>query len=142
MKIVAIIMCLLFPLSALADEGKIAAIKETQKAPFTGFLFDAAAFAKIEADKQFLIEKCIAEKKLLTDKCDADKKFLNDTCANEKEVIQKSNIVILNGKDNEITRLNVIIADTKPTSKGLWFGLGTAAGVVISLTTVYLVKKL
>ena len=67
-------MCFLFPLSVLADDGKLASIKENQKAPFTGFLFDPTAFAKIEADKQFLIEKCIAEKKLLTDKCDADKK--------------------------------------------------------------------
>jgi hypothetical protein len=142
MKIIAFIMCFLFPLSALADEGKLAAIKEAQKAPFTGFLFDPTAFAKIEADKQFLIEKCTVEKKLLTDKCEADKKFLNDSCAIEKDKTVKSYEVIVKGKDEEIIRLNGIIADTKPTSKGLWLGLGTAAGIVVSLTTVYLVKKL
>ena len=69
-------MCFLFPLTAFAD-GKIASIKETQKAPFTGFLFDATAFAKIEADKQTLIEKYELEKKLLVEKCAAEKDFLN-----------------------------------------------------------------
>ena len=141
MKIIAFIMCFLFPLTAFAD-GKIASIKETQKAPFTGFLFDPTAFAKIEADKQTLIEKYELEKKLLVEKCAAEKDFLNKTCVNEKETIEKSNAVVLKGKDEEIARLNAIIADTKPTSKGLWFGLGTAAGIAISLTTVYLVKKL
>ena len=141
MKIVAFIMCFLFPLTAFAD-GKIASIKETQKAPFTGFLFDPTAFAKIEADKQTLIEKYELEKKLLVEKCAAEKDFLNKTCVNEKETIEKSNAVVLKGKDEEIARLNAIIADTKPTSKGLWFGLGTAAGIAVSLTTVYLVKKL
>ena len=141
MKIIAFIMCFLFPLTAFAD-GKIASIKETQKAPFTGFLFDPTAFAKIEADKQTLIEKYELEKKLLVEKCAAEKDFLNKTCVNEKETIEKSNAVVLKGKDDEIARLNAIIADTKPTSKGLWFGLGTAAGIAISLTTVYLVKKL
>lgn len=142
MKTVAIIMCLLFPLSVFAEEGKLASVKENQKAPFTGFLFDPTAFAKIEADKQFLLEKCAAEKKLLTDKCEADKDFLNKTCANDKDTIQKTNLVIVKGKDDEIARLNGIIADTKPTSKGLWFGLGAATSIVVGLTTVYLVKKL
>ena len=125
MKIVAFIMCFLFPLTAFAD-GKIASIKETQKAPFTGFLFDPTAFAKIEADKQTLIEKYELEKKLLVEKCAAEKDFLNKTCVNEKETIEKSNAVVLKGKDDEIARLNAIIADTKPTSKGLWFEIGRA----------------
>lgn len=142
MKVVAFIMCFLFPLSVFADNGKVASIKQEQKAPFTGFLFDPTAFAKIEADKQFLIDKCEVDKKLLGDKCDADKKFLNDSCAIEKDKIMKTDEVLLKGKDEEIIRLNKIVADMKPTSKGLWFGLGTVTGLVVSFTTVYLVKKL
>ena len=141
MKIVAFIMCFLFPFSAFAD-GKIASIKETQKAPFTGFLFDPTAFAKIEADKQTLIEKYELEKKLLVEKCTAEKEFLNKTCVNEKETIEKSNAVIVKGKDDEIARLNKVIGDMAPPNKGLWIGLGAAAGIAVSLTTVYLIKKL
>ena len=141
-RIIAFIMCFLFPLTAFAEGGKVASIRQEQKAPFTGFLFDATAFAKIEADKQTLIEKYELEKKLLVDKCDAEKKFLNDTCINEKDVLNKTNDIIVKGKDEEITRLNNVIKDLKPTSKGLWFGLGVAGGIAISLTTVYLVKNL
>lgn len=135
-------MCFLFPLTAFAEGGKVASIKQEQKAPFTGFLFDAAAFAKIEADKHTLVEKYELEKKLLADKCEAEKKFLNDTCANEKDVITKSNDIVLKGKDDEITRLNKIIEDMRPPNRGLWFGLGAAAGIAVSFTTIYLVKKL
>ena len=141
-RIIAFIMCFLFPLSAFAEGGKVASIKENQKAPFTGFLFDAAAFAKIEVDKQTIIEKYELEKKLLIEKCEAEKKFLNETCINEKDVLVKTNDVVLKGKDEEITRLNKIIADMAPPNRGLWFGLGTAAGLVVSFTTIYLVKKL
>ena len=141
-KIIAFILCFLFPLSAFADNGKVASIKEGQKAPFTGFLFDATAFAKIEVDKQTIIEKYELEKKLLIEKCEAEKKFLNETCINEKDVLVKTNDVVLKGKDEEIARLNKIIADMAPPNKGLWLGLGAAAGIAVSLTTVYLVKNL
>lgn len=141
-KIIAFILCLLFPLSAFADNGKVASIKEGQKAPFTGFLFDATAFAKIEVDKQTIIEKYELEKKLLIEKCEAEKKFLNETCINEKDVLVKTNDIVLKGKDEEIARLNKIIADMAPPNRGLWFGLGAAAGIAVSLTTVYLVKNL
>ena len=141
-KIIAFILCFLFPLSAFADNGKVASIKEGQKAPFTGFLFDATAFAKIEVDKQTIIEKYELEKKLLIEKCEAEKKFLNETCINEKDVLVKTNDIVLKGKDEEIVRLNKIIADMAPPNRGLWLGLGAAAGIAISLTTVYLVKNL
>ena len=141
-KIIAFILCFLFPLSAFADNGKVASIKQDQKAPFTGFLFDAAAFAKIEVDKQTIIEKYELEKKLLIEKCEAEKKFLNETCINEKDVLVKTNDIVLKGKDEEIARLNKIIADMAPPNRGLWLGLGAAAGIAVSLTTVYLVKNL
>ena len=54
MKIVAFIMCFLFPLSVFADNGKVASIKQDQKAPFTGFLFDPTAFAKCQKLKFFM----------------------------------------------------------------------------------------
>ena len=141
MKAIAVLICILFPLSAFAD-GKVASIKEGQKAPFNGFLFDAAAYATIEADKQTLIDKFELEKKLLADRCVAEKDFLNKTCNNEKDALGKSYDVVLKGKDEEIGRLNKIIEDMRPPNKGLWFGLGAATSIVVGLTTVYLVKKL
>lgn len=139
-KIIAFILCFMFTTPAFAD-GKVASIKEGQKAPFNGYLFDPTAFATIEIDKQQLIKKCELEKELLTKKCDGECTFLKDSCKNEKETLEKTLKIQLDSKDKEIERLSKIVLEPKP-SRGLWFGLGAASGLVVTLTTVYLVKKL
>jgi len=144
-KIIAIILCLMIlPMTVFADvvaAPKVASIKEGQKAPFTGYLFDSAAFATIEIDKQEIIKKCELDKELITKKCNGECTFLKDSCKNEKETLEKTLKVQFDSKDKEIKRLSEILLEPKP-SRGLWFGIGTAAGVVVTLTTVYLVKKL
>jgi hypothetical protein len=122
-------------------EGKVSVLKEGQRAPFDGYLFDPVAFATIEADKEAIIKKCELDKDYLIKKCDGECKFINDTCKLEKETIEKTFKVQLDSKSQEIDRLNKLLIETK-TNKGLWFGLGAAAGIVVSLTTVYLVKKI
>ena len=139
-KIIAFILCFMFATPAFAD-GKVANIKEGQKAPFNGYLFDPTAFATIEVDKQELIKKCELDKELLTKKCDGECTFLKDSCKNEKETLEKTLKIQLDSKDKEIERLSKIVLEPKP-SRGLWFGLGAASGLVVTLTTVYLVKKL
>ena len=139
-KIIAFILCFMFATPAFAD-GKVASIKEGQKAPFNGYLFDPTAFATIEIDKQQIIKKCELEKELLTKKCDGECTFLKDSCKNEKETLEKTLKIQLDSKDKEIERLSKIVLEPKP-SRGLWFGLGAASGLVVTLTTVYLVKKL
>lgn len=139
-KLIALILCFMFATPAFAD-GKVASIKEGQKAPYNGYLFDPTAFATIEIDKQDIIKKCDLDKDLLTKKCDGECKFLSDTCKNEKETIEKTMKIQLDSKDKELERLNKIILESK-TNRGLWFGLGAASGLVVTLTTVYLVKKL
>ena len=139
-KIIAFILCFMFTTPVFAD-GKVASIKEGQKAPFNGYLFDPTAFATIEIDKQQLIKKCELDKELLTKKCDGECTFLKDSCKNEKETLEKTLKIQLDSKDKEIERLSKIVLEPKP-SRGLWFGLGAASGLVVTLTTVYLVKKL
>ena len=106
-------MCFLFPLSAFAEGGKIASIKENQKAPFTGFLFDAPAFAKIEADKHTLIEKYELEKKLLADKCEAEKKFLNESWT--VTVINDTDFAIRSAFENWMNKINRVSDNTGET---------------------------
>ena len=139
-KIIALILCFMFTTPAFAD-GKVASIKEGQKAPFTGYLFDPTAFATIEVDKQEIIKKCDLDKDLLTKKCDSECTFLKDTCKNEKDTLEKTLKIQLDSKDKELERLNKLLIESK-TNRGLWFGLGAASGLVVTLTTVYLVKKL
>ena len=139
-KIIALILCFMFATPAFAD-GKVASIKEGQKAPFNGYLFDPTAFATIEIDKQDIIKKCDLDKELLAKKCDNDCTFLKDTCKIEKDTIEKTMKIQLESRDKELERLNKIILESK-TNRGLWFGIGAASGLVFTLTTVYLVKKL
>lgn len=146
-KILSLVLCLTFlPLSAFTEEvaaPKVANLKEGQRAPFSGYLFDAAAFATIEADKQAAVEKCELEKQFVSDKCKKDTKLAIDTCNNEKDIIQKNLSIQIEAKDLEIKNLNEKIISIKPTSKGLWFGLGTGVGIIVS-TSIYLIisKKL
>jgi hypothetical protein len=139
-KLIVLILCFIFATPAFAD-GKVASIKEGQKAPYNGYLFDPTAFATIEIDKQDIIKKCELDKDLLTKKCNNDCTFLKDTCKNEKDTIEKTMKIQLDSKDKELERLNKIVLESK-TNRGLWFGLGAASGLVVTLTTVYLVKKL
>ena len=139
-KLMAFILCFMFASPVFAD-GKVASVKEGQKAPFTGYLFDSAAFATIEIDKQEIIKKCELDKDLLTKKCNGECTFLKDSCKVEKETIEKTLKIQLDSKDKELERLNKLLIETK-SNRGLWFGIGAATGIVVSLTTVYLVKKL
>ena len=66
-KLIAIILCFMFTTPAFAD-GKVSVLKQDQKAPFAGYLFDATAFATIEADKEAIIKKCELDKEFLIKK--------------------------------------------------------------------------
>jgi len=139
-KIIVFILCFMFATPAFAD-GKVASIKEGQKAPFTGYLFDPAAFATIETDKELLIKKCEADKEFLVKKCDGECKFINDTCKLEKETLEKTFKIQLDTKNDEIKRLNEIINGHKPVSRGLWFGIGATVGVVVTTGLVIGIAK-
>lgn len=140
-KIIALILSVMIPSVSFADPS-VASIKEGQKAPFTGYLFNYDAYSAVIVDKENIVKKCELDKKLISDKCASECKLLSDTCSNEKETIQKNFKIMIDAKDLEIKRLTDINFSNSPPNRGLWFGLGTAAGVVLSLTTVYLVKKL
>jgi hypothetical protein len=120
---------------------KVASLKEGQKAPFSGYLFDPAAYATIEADKQSVVQKCEIDKQFLIDKCKKDNKLAVDTCNNEKDIIQKNLTIQIESKDLQIKQLNEQIISMKPTSKGLWFGIGAGVGVLVSTSVYLLISK-
>ncbi len=138
-KLITLILCFMFATPAFAD-GKVANIKEGQKAPYNGYLFDPAAFATIEVDKQEIIKKCELDKDLLTKKCDGECTFLRDTCKNEKDTLEKTLKIQLESKDKEIDRLLKITLEPKP-SRGLWFGIGAGVGVIITTGLVIGIAK-
>jgi len=138
-KLIAFILCFMFATPAFAD-GKVASIKEGQKAPYNGYLFDPTAFATIEVDKQELIKKCELDKELLLKKCDGECTFLKDSCKNEKESAEKIFKIQLEAKDKEIKRLLGITLEPRP-SRALWFGIGAGVGVIITTGLVIGIAK-
>jgi hypothetical protein len=140
-KLIALILCFMFPSVSYAGSS-VSSLKEGQKAPFDGYLFNYDAYSAVIVDKENIIKTCELDKKLIADKCASECKLLSNTCSNEKETIQKNFKIMIDAKDLEIKRLTEINFSNNPPSRGLWFGLGAAAGVVLSLTTVYLVKKI
>lgn len=141
-KITVLVLCLMFlPISALAETPKVASIKEGQKSPFTGYLFNYEAYAAIDTDKKIIIEKCEAEKKFLVDKCQNDCKLVQDTCNNEKDALEKSFKIQLESKDNQINRLNEQLLSIKPVSRGLWFGVGAGIGIILGAGAVIAIAR-
>ena len=138
-KLITLILCFMFATPAFAD-GKVASIKEGQKAPYNGYLFDPTAFATIEVDKQEIIKKCDLDKELLTKKCYGECTFLKDTYKNEKDTLEKTLKIQLESKDKEIDRLLKITLEPRP-SKGLWFGIGAGVGVIITTGLVIGITK-
>ena len=64
MKTTAITLLItLLPITCFAN-GKIAAIKKGQRAPFAGILLDKAAEAKITAKRESAVKLCNLEKDL------------------------------------------------------------------------------
>lgn len=140
-KIIAFILCFLFATPVFASgKGKIASIKQEQKAPFAGYLLDPIAFATIEADKQELIKKCELDKELLVKKCEGECILLKETCKNEKDGAEKLFQIQLDEKNKEIDRLIKITLEPKP-NRGLWFGIGAGVGVIITTGLVIGISK-
>jgi len=130
----------MFTTPAFAD-GKVASMKEGQKVPFTGYLFDPTAYATIDIDKKIIIEKCEAEKKFLVDKCQNDCKLIQESCNNEKDVLTKSFKIQLDSKDAQINKLNEQLLSIKPVSRGLWFGVGAGIGVILGAGAVIAIAR-
>lgn len=128
-KLISFLLLLTFPAISFA-EGKVASIKQGQRAPYDGFLLDHDAYATIEATKQSLVQKCEADLQHAQEKCETQNKFIVDTHNNEKEVLERNFDIQLQAKNSEIERLTKKVLEPKP-SRGLWFALGAGTAIVI-----------
>jgi hypothetical protein len=128
LKVLSIILCLLIPLSTFA-EPRVSSMKEGDKAPYAGYLFDYEAFATMEAGRNIEKQRCELEKKYLNDKCISDCSYKISSCNLEKELLKKNLDAALNVNlpDN---RFPVIISA----------GVGLVAGVVLTILTVRFIK--
>ena len=138
MRTTAIILLItLLPTLCFAN-GKVAAIKKGQTAPFDGILLDKKAEATMAAKRESAVKICEIDKnytiKKLKAECDFDKRFLTI----EKESEKKKHDGLMDLKNAEVKRLEEALKKSqKPDYSKLWFVGGFVAGVGLSIGIFY-----
>ena len=118
--------------------GRIAAIKQGQKAPFDGILLDKKAEATMAAKRESAVQICKLEKTLLEKSarasCKLDVSVLNAQLNSQRT--KHGELMAL--KEAELGRLNKALEQSqKPNYNNLWFGAGVIVGVGLSLGIFY-----
>lgn len=88
-KLLAMILCLLIPVSSIASP-RVASLKENDKAPFAGYLFDYEAFATMKVEKDSVVQKCSLEKEHIQNKCSIDQKYQQESCKIQLDALSKN----------------------------------------------------
>jgi len=138
MRTTAIILLItLLPALCFAN-GKVAAIKKGQTAPFDGILLDKKAEATMAAKRESAVKICEIDKnytiKKLKAECDFNKRILTI----EKESEKKKHDGLMALKNAEVKRLEEALKKSqKPDYSKLWFVGGFVAGVGLSIGIFY-----
>lgn len=138
MRAVAIVVILTFLPALCFANGKIAAIKKGQKAPFDGILLDKKAEATMAAKRESAVKICKLEKSLLEKSakasCKLDVSILNAQLTSQKT--KHKELMAL--KDAELKRINEALKKSqKPSYNSLWAAGGLVVGVGLSLGIFY-----
>ena len=103
---------LAFPAAAFAEEGKLdlgtfTILKEDQKAPFAGFLFDQSGIAKLLAETEFKLLELELKHDFELQKSEALWQLKLDNSAASLTALQEKHTTLLGIKDNEIKFYNI-----------------------------------
>ena len=138
MRVTAIILLIVLLPALCFANGKVAAIKKGQKAPFDGILLDKKAEATITAKRESAVKICELNKdytiKKLKAECDFEKRVLTI----EKDSDKRKHDGLMKLKNAEVKRLEEALKKSqKPDYSKLWFVGGFVAGVGLSIGIFY-----
>ena len=137
-RILAIVALFTFISANGFCEGKIAAMKKGQKAPFSGILLDKKAEAIITAKKETVVKICDIEKSYIKKRAVADCKYSNSKLKISLEVNKVKHTQLMEIKNSEVKRLEAALKKSqKPDYSRLWFVGGFVAGVGLSIGIFY-----
>ena len=138
MRTTAIILLItLLPALCFAN-GKVAAIKKGQTAPFDGILLDKKAEATMAAKRESAVKICEIDKNYTIKKLKAECDFNNRILTIEKESEKKKHDGLMALKNAEVKRLEEALKKSqKPDYSKLWFVGGFVAGVGLSIGIFY-----
>ena len=136
-KITIILLLTLLPSLCFAN-GKVAAIKKGQTAPFDGILFDKKAEATMAAKRESAVKICEIDKNYTIKKLKAECDFNNRILTIEKDSEKKKHDGLMALKNAEVKRLEEVLKKSqKPDYSKLWFVGGFVAGVGLSIGIFY-----
>jgi len=125
------------PSTALAETPKVAEIKQGQKAPYNGILYNYQANAVLLASKEkgqlecsLQLNHSLAKEKA---KCD----MLTSTVKASLEATEKKYDAILKIKNEEMERLHKLVMDKPNDYSNWWFAGGFLGGVALSMGIFY-----
>ena len=118
--------------------GKIAAIKKGQKAPFSGILLDKNAEATMAAKRESAVKICEMNKDFSVKKVTAECNFEKRLVMIERDTAKKKFDELMKLKNAEVKRLEETVKNSqKPDYTKLWFVGGFIAGVGMSIGIFY-----
>lgn len=144
------ILCFLCaPFVAYADgptppqpRGKVASIKEGQKAPFSGVLFDTVAAGRLHVNKLNLLGETNLEIKTALARQAALYELKLDILRAELAAEKRLRVETILIKDKEIAYLNKQLESAlKPTYAEAWLAGGLVLGIALTIGTAYAVAE-
>lgn len=136
----ALLLLISFTSISIAAPGKYKQVEQGDTVPFAGWCFDKEASAQILADKEFQEKQCklktdralnvqLAKHNLEIGKLKADITYEVGTRDTTIEALKKENL-----------KLEQVIIDTSNTHWYVFTSIGFVLGVVLTITTVELVR--
>ena len=130
-------LIIIIPTNVYSDTPKVAEIKQGQKAPYNGILYNYEANAVLLAVKEkgqlecsLQLQHSLAKEKA---KCD----MLNSIVKASLEATEKKYGAILKIKDDEIEHLQKITLDRPNAYNHWWFAGGVVSGIALSMGIFY-----
>ena len=133
---ILIFLIILIPVNSYSNP-KVAEIKQGQKAPYNGILYNYEANAVLLASKEKGQLECSLQLKHSTAKEKAKCDLLTSTVKASLTATEKKYDIILKIKNDQIGHLEKIALDRPNAYSHWWFAGGVVSGVALSLGIFY-----
>jgi hypothetical protein len=138
-RLISLILAFLIiiPTNVYSDTPKVADIRQGQKAPYNGVLYNYEANAVLLTVKDKGQLECTLQLKYSLAKEKAKCDMLNSTVKASLEATEKKYDAILKIKNDEIEHLQKITLDKPNAYNHWWFAGGVISGVALSMGIFY-----
>ena len=131
------VLMIFAPFNVLAENGRVANLKEGDVAPFDGVLLDTNTAAKILAEEEYKQIECNLKIDYELEKKQARHALEIGNVQSALDTLKEQNSSILRIKDAEILRLQELALKNPNDNAHWWMAGGVAAGILTSIAIFY-----